>query len=582
MGVALGFVLGTPSMSVFSPELRTLRTPFSVNYLGFDVYDGVNTTNFLGSVEPGQQFHDPTHTYPGVDVFKSDPFFVDTTGAYVEECLDDYLEPYGTLAIDGKVYYAHELKYGFDFGVRTVGNLPDTIPSHTLPVSPLWGYSIPTGGGGTYTFMLDDPDYPALSAEGVLTGYYANDGFTQTVNFPSGATITCSLEPIDIRVGNNPTGDESLTYYGGISNLKTKYGNSKIAVFPRLELNALPSFFTSSYDFAGTLSGDEVTYTVTPGSASIGISGVDKWIGTNDLKGVIPNTLQQDLEEQGIQTTIPAPVNPNEDNAAELSDDDEIEETSIFPTTSQILTGSIDYTPGVPEEVGGFADPYGTIFTPNVTIPGYEFVFDENAQALINNYPRSAELKMGNTLQPLTTISVADFEVVWEIGFVNPLTGSSTIEDGEDTFKIPYAIRIENVYTVQRILVSVIVLTENEIAAVGPTGEPIDISQLTDFQLNQIIKDPTVDIFYKDVNMRTPDWDKIFGSVGFTALIVVVIIIVVSLLGLWIFFKVVGMRFGGGGIGRGGNTSPSKPKPRQQKPWSFDLGPIHMKGGGKK
>lgn len=545
LGVSI-YVIHVNSVQV-TPELNTLRTPFNVNYLGFDVHDGENDS-FIASVEPGKQFVDPTHRYPGVDVFRSGAFFVDPAGNYVENCPDSYLEPYGTIAIGGKVYYAHELRYGFDFGVRTVGNMPG-LKSCPSSVSPLWGYSIPKGDGGTYTFMLDDPDYPELSAEEVLTGYYANDGFGHvTVNFLSGAAITCSLEPIDIRVGDNPR-DAVNTIDTALETLRTRYGNSQVRVYPKVALTALPSFFTPDYDFNGTLAGDDVTFTVSPGPAQIGISNVDKsWI--HDKKDVIPNTLQQELEAIGIQTTIPVTGNVEDLVKTDKFDESEYDESAVIPTTSQLVSGSIEYMgSATPEVVGGFADTYGSVDT-NTTIPDYEFYLDESATTLINNYPGNVQLTMGNTLQPLTTVSIANFAISWDVAFVNPIVGNpSHYGPGSDTVEIPHAIRIENMYTVQRMLVSVIVLTENTITAVGPTGEPIDVSYLTDYQLNQIIKDPNRDIFYRDANVRYTDWETIWESAGFITFIVVAIVIAVTFFGGWLFIKFMRGRSGGGSGG---------------------------------
>lgn len=538
-----------------------LNTPFYVQYNGFDVHDGV-TDSFIKAVPAGQQFVDATYTYPKVDAYFSQPFLVTGGGAYTATAPPEYLDAIGTIVVDGVVYYVHSIRYGIDVGVRTSGNMKPAVDTTSM-LAPFAGFSH-THRGGTHVFQRLDTTYPTFSCEGLLAGY-VDTGLTPWVAHYAArnAKITSSLEKIDFFIGSESSRYTTRTYDNAINTLKTNYGNSKVNVYPRITLQSKPDFFTSPYTFNAIIGGENVTVTVNPTTTQTGFENLFK-NPTYDRKGAITNTLQEELAAANISSPIPE-TNPTATRANDVNTDAFTQNPGYVNTRT--ITGGIAYVSSSDQVVTGFSDPFGSIST-NLTWPASVVTVDASTSRIFNNFQKTVTIKAGNCLQPVTKITTATMRVAWQMRFWDGdfFLGEDTETGGFQDIKVPCGITTTNLYSQQRVIIETVVLTSASMSMLSASGEPIDPSTFTDYQLNQIIRDPTTDVVEQDVTQSWFDWGRwwqdVIASLGsglgiFGSVAVVVVVLVLG----W-YFK--GWFRAGKPVQTGGNNTSHK-----RKSWSI-------------
>lgn len=502
-------------------NLNTLNTPFTIKYEGTVIKDG--SGNYLGTQLPGDTWIDSTHQYPEVDTYFSQPFFVTPTGEYAKNIPDLYTESTGTIVVEGTVYYIHEIYYGIDIGTRTYGN-PKPVADTTWYLAPIAGHTH-TYSGTSFTFKRTDETYPTFSVNGVLAGYVDTGRAPWEATMASkNAKITANLEKIEYAIGSE-TSTTTYTAANALENLKTKWGNSEVRVYPKITLTAKPDFFTMPYSFTAVIGGENVTVTVSPSTTQTGFSSVYKNI-VYDFKGIVTNTLQEslgdDLYPNADAIPIPAsesePIDDSSDKETELDADAKTTQTSGYFTTDTI-TGGIELLSTASQPVSGGATPFATIDDSNFTRPQTIVTLDEASLSLFNNYPRSTWVTTGASMRPITTILSAKMRVSWQIrfwdgdaSFFSPT--ENELHEGYEDIDVYYGLQTQNVYQQQRIIIGATVLTTSSLSMISASGEPIDPTKFTDFELNSIIQDPTSDVMKQTAENTYFDWARFLADLG--------------------------------------------------------------------
>ena len=341
---------------------------------------------------------------------------------------------------------------------------------------------------------------------------------------PTKATISTSLEPIDFQLTTwNNAPRSGYTYNDAIAKLQQNYGNRKVVVQPRIQIDGLSNYIRYSYEEVQTLpDGQAATLTVNTKSALVGFSDAYKApFDLNDKVGTIPNNFVSQYKVAGL-----------------YSNDKPIETTGNVATndgqSKSILQNS--------RTISGSVVVQQTYDDPELTITGGSAVHGittniNNIDDLyidLNNLddfslPEDLTINAEFEMQPKTSIKVAHAEVKyqawwWDGAF--PCYEDTVLGGSDSPAQIywPYALNIENVYAVTRCTWKLQILTENEIQGVYGNGQPIDVSKLTDFELSEIVEIPTMDNMQTGITVNVPNSEVIMII---TIIVVVIIVIVV-------------------------------------------------------
>jgi len=494
-GTLLGTIDGKSNLKYFTPQSSSLLNHPADDYL-----------------------------YPKVDIMYSQPFMSDAGGTPVTD-VSAYHRPAQRLVTGGNAYFLNTYYMSMDIGARTYSNLP--VQKDTTTYLSPWrnyqfDYTDPSAIGIIGSRTYSSTNNPGIIGSLVL---YTDVGTNpwQYTYAPTLATISTSLEPIDFQLSTwNNAPLSGYTYADAIAKLQQNYGNQKVVVQPHIVIDGLSNYIRYSYEEEQTLpDGSKATITVNTKSALVGFADAYKApFDLSDKVGLIPNYFSSQYKVAGLA---------KDDKPVEESAKPATTETSgdkSLTSSSRTITGSVvvKQTSVDPEKtITGGAAVHGITTNLNEIDNLYIDLNDLEAFSLPEDLTINTEFEM----QPKTSIKIAHAEVKytawwWDGAF--PYYEDTTVGPAYADIFWPYAISIENVYAVTRCTWKLQILTENEIQGVYANGQPIDVSKITDFELSEIVNDPTQD------NMET----SLTKDLGMSAesILTLVLVIVFVVLGL--------------------------------------------------
>lgn len=527
----LGFVVVVPATnSILQEYTNVSNTPFLLTYNGVQVYDKVTGAS-LGSSGPGSIFNPGSTKYPRINHGISQPYFVTPDNKYSSSVPDAYTTPIQSIVINGTVYYIYDLRYGVDFGVRTSGNFP-VEKSYASYLAPFYMHqeTLQDVYGTKSTVLLDHyGDYYETNGfnfrtKGVLAGQYDADKEPDEPTFAAGnAKITANLENIGYYIGASASVG-TTNYTAAMNNLKTMYGNSMVRVVPSFKLSQAPPVITSPFTYVATQGGENVTIKITPTTNTVGFRSIYKVPGT-DQNGKVANMVSSLLSKN-------EPVKPR---TYDIDADQRTDPVVDSSDSSKTVTGYIKRLADKPiTAITFFAEGADSLLV-DTALPNA----DISDPRYISNYPSTVTISSEAYLQPETQIATAVMEVHGEMRFqdyefwVSSYDHTAVYDANIDVY---YGIEITNIYNVQTAIINTYLVVANKITMFKADGQPIDVSQYTDYQLNSILKDPDKDILIQELDDPADNagdpwaWLGDFGlgfGISITAIISVVIVIAV-------------------------------------------------------
>ena len=349
------FVAGT-MWSTVNIDIANFN-PLQIRNVGFDVRNsGGNVIQSISASSGVGHFSDPTHVYPNVDIFYSQPYLSDAVGTAIGNTTNA-LAPVARLIIGGDVYFMHEIYYTVNYGARTYTNFK-TLTDTLSYLDPMVGLSV----RGLFTLAVGAPaDQPMPS--GCLAAIIDTGFAPWRCAWTSGARITSSLEQIDFAVGGSPV-RPGYGYGDALGKLQTQWGNSPVIVQPKIDLAALSNYITLRYTTTGTLSnGTTATITTTQHSALIGFANAVRTDDSN-IKGLIPNTFAVN------------PVNMPSNQPTGASNRP-IDRDQTATTSRTTISGSVQYIGESPAmTITGIAEPHGITTNLSGVVPHLDLTRD--------------------------------------------------------------------------------------------------------------------------------------------------------------------------------------------------------------
>ena len=574
LGVTIFATLVAGNVLVLSTAPATGVRPLTLSGITFKVYDGryANPTSNapIGSVGSGQSFTSGGNTFPDVDCFNSQPFFVSPTGATVAQ---PYVETQYTVIGQPGQKYATEyiatgVYYGFDIGSRTHAHLGAisgiTMTGATL--SPWAEYTWASVGASQLGWPYTDGETIHISdhpgAFGSLV-FSCNDDFlgdedefgneiqyhyTWGTDHGQAAAITQSLSPffyewaatMNTNYPSHPTASDGLAtnldyrffndnrgwgYGFGIwssqqRQLEYVMNNYKVApvvVVPTVTAAIQDSVIWAPYSkqvtlSTGALAQIDVAYsTVRSGIRSAFVSPNQDY---NQAGKITTNTYQAIKGKSVLPTgdIVELPPTTGQPNANSFT----IDFTGI--TTAKAISGSLNFNGDLrdvdPGKNAQFEPAINGIYTMNPDVIGIQqgrYPFSVADRTSVNGLQPSAVLSSKFTMQPATDIKWADVKMtVQDYQWRDASLGESgfTNNPGQRFVHIyyPYGISVNNVYTIQRWIVEVWTLSTYKVT-ITANGAPINGTALSDAEMTSLVNNPAMDNVYQWVAVPVKiDW----------------------------------------------------------------------------
>lgn len=456
-----------------------LRT-FNSDITSFVIRD-YNTKKVLGTVTGGDPpYHDPNHVYPDVDCWSTKPFFVDAAGNVVyspEEYAKILVAPGSHLDVefsDGSQKVLTMGHVAVDIATKTIANVGN--PAYkTYYMSPLkditWLNNPEIFGKWDGNTFVAEPIGVILATTdtGVAPWRHTWElGSTELTK----AKISTSLEDF-----NN-----QATMY---ANLRSKYGNTRVEVIPKLKLDALENLITYNYTSVVNSQTFQI-YTNTTQMAIIDTQIVPTFNKYGKVANYIaPSTVQVNVPVTGAVAEPHAAVDPTSNYVAEKQLQQRVDLKAWWKYSSTTIE----------QDITGYAyNP--TRLTTDITYPT-SINFDS-----FGLLKKTANVEFATALQPHTTVYYATY-TGQAIGYAwngNIFSGPyEKVFQYPISAKFPYRLKIENVYIVNRVVFTFLLLTDNIVKYIPADGVPVDVDDITEYAIN-------------DVGTLNPDWDDIEGG----------------------------------------------------------------------
>jgi hypothetical protein len=534
--------VGTINNSVFSP--------FFVDPVQFDVYDGNlfgsgTPDAFLGSVNTSYDgdlstvFREQgtSTNYPRVEVIASEPFLVDDIGGQVldEESAMVDLNNEIAITVEGdEIIYLRKFNFGVDIGMRTRTNLPQE-DYYEHDISPLDNIRYAYGGRtdwDTFDFGGSSNQYFEPNQADDLQRAFNNgqydintrdgwEGSTVPSSYPDRVKTENDREPIGIilaqcDVGQTTSGYNWIvdwspqrarirnslvdlsSYLDGLyaegssaedsnyqedvdKKLSSTFGNQKVAVVGNVRINLGGQF---KYDYVHELD-DGTILQVSSKSAELGFYNV-KRSTVERRSGEIQNLFQQDID-----TIVEQQISQAEAVGTRAATDleDTAESDSIGWTTWNGISGRFQYLGQSPTiNLTSAANSFGTLRSDLFADSG-ELYWKEIDVTEGLDLPETINLEVQSELQPTTGVQYASYQLDSQYRVWSGNIFEGIFDDRpqiHSLIKYPNYLTITNTYTIQRVVFSVAVRSVLQGAFINADGQPINITDWSDFDISSI------------------------------------------------------------------------------------------------
>jgi hypothetical protein len=529
---------------------NTLFSPLDISDNSFlEIFD--EEGNLIDTTSIGQIYRDSNKQFPTVEIFTSDPFLVDDSGMVVEDPTRDVLDQStmeAGVTSDGKVLYLKKFNVAVDVAVRTWTNLPE-LNYYTESLSPFDNYAFAHAGRADFDAFdmgLVEPWGPQTSNYDLQIGagvYDTLDGYTHNDNEgdiePVGvilAKLDCGIKNWDVnyyvtgakienslyQMGYTPEvlrGQETAgTLDDAVNFLTNSFSNKKVIVKPTISLDAIQNMVT--YDYVRETEEGELVR-ITTDSAITGFFDVDTIRGI-ERSGLIPNTIYQTINELNLNMGFDDADIEVQSGEVDLPDD------KSPSTIERGYSAHFLYQNTEPTYHGGLHRVYSEA---NSDIDSRPISILEYPNGIIDwNLPTTASIQVEMELQPLTTISWAQYQLkytAWLFDGQWPDKRDQVLSNVR-TITYPYKITMTNVYGIQRMIFEVAALTENSAYLVNADGVPIDEKTLTDDEITSLGILPNFNDVSGTLTERTFSWENFFGGL-FGDIITIIILVVVGI-----------------------------------------------------
>lgn len=462
-------------------------SPVQVEGVTYSIY----TSNYglLGTVSGANTYVDASNTYPNGEGFSGQSFNSDYSGHSASPNLTLIST---TVLPSGQVAKIYLIPQSISLGFRTYINI-GTFNKVNEPISPYEHCTVSYKGTDKYYGYGTMSGILCFTQNCGVTGWSTADSNTGLVTSGSFA-ITQSLMGIDW--GNvlclNPSGDPYIGY-PTIGNAETYLsshnGNNPIIVHPTISLKALTNFIKySPQTFSGALSNHTgVVVTQTASSAAIGFIDAYHDIAL-DQKGNVtnfgPSAVPDVTKVTGNDGMGYAPAN-------DVKPKVDLTHKTVTSTGSVGVGSLITKVTTGDVEVHANFDSSLHNSTPSINL---------NNPAGNYGIPSTLSMTGEMKLQPITTLHEASMHVIYQSELWNGLySGDNPPDDpntgysGNANIVYPYGIEVTNVAGIETITYVLAVICIDQVTMVTANGHPVNISQLSDFDVNGTIGTPSLD-----------------------------------------------------------------------------------------
>lgn len=472
-----------PSSALTIPSNNLLFNPVNMVSNYYSIYDG---TSLLRSGLPPIKW-DTRNRYPGISMAVSDPFLTNFDGSVIINSSDGLTNANGVKGVvynseDGTLKFLQTFTIAQDIAIRTHSNFP-TIKYRSWVYDELVGITL--GGGADLLDSNGNEPY------GVLYAFRRNDKDAAEWAGTGAEFQKCLLT-------NTLKQDFYRSVYPySINNdayLAEWFGNRDCTVEPTITLNA--NDMDIQYDYNVGVGGQGY-FSLSSKSIKVGFVNVRQSNSKREY-GIVQdyNSENEDYQLELDETA------PEEFQGTKTGDD-----TTHNEGTVQVYfryKSGADRNEALPFEDYIFPSNYLTKSIDAQTI---------NTEKLETfDFPQEVSYSSKVLMQPRTTIKYATFETQSYYIFKDWL--GKNIGSGYITknFELPYGMKIDNVYTIHRVMTDVIVLSEQEVLWNPVAGDPLVPSDLSSFGINEFGLLPyNVDLEI-EAKIPTTIWEDLYNN----------------------------------------------------------------------
>jgi len=541
--VILSFVNAVNSQII---EPDNIFSPFYVQQSDYSIYnEDRDLLHYQSALDFPLIEFDATHQYPGIEVDISQPFITDYRGERVitnyDEILmnEDNIKSYKFETVDGKYLFIQTMTLAVDFATVTRSNF-GIPPTYLYKVDNIVGTAFGTVDepfkrythdytyfDGTEWITISRAELPfgVLYAKVKHDELYWGDGKRTSWLGPSPGTVGIPYSlipnPLEYKRGiYYDTLDDNPEEFDELGYLATSFGNQRVIVKPAIDFQIQQNLV--SYDYY-VPSGDGI-FKIFSDYVRIGIVNVrqsdfEQSGLLNEYTKAIEYSVNIDDETQTAETAEPS-----------LTSTDVYQETEYPETFVQLkYIDQSAYFQALPFSLNIIGENYLQSTVTRQTI-------DVDAFIPITSAIISPEV----FVQPFTEVkrarytSQAVYQTYTTFQYTNYIASKS--------YDIPYGIKINNAYAITRILIDIAILSENSVYYIPVTGEPVQVTDLTAYGLDEFGLLPRLE--FAGIQKPQPSWWDLFidalsdlfefdiSSIQNILIMIVVIVITIAIIAI--------------------------------------------------